>query len=225
MDRDSFKERERALEEGYFRAQDAKLIEQLRQDARLEEIVLALAEHLQVDNPELLRRVIALGVRLDTGPAFLLAPLVQVAWAEAKVTDRERDTVLRLAEARGVEAGSPAHTQLLKWLEERPSDVSSTRRWRSSEVDSPSSRQGNARSASSASCKPAMRWPRRPVVLPRSLAWGAVSLARRRQSLRPFPRRSGGTEGSKGRLEQSPACSRPAIHCAARHSRLLARNS
>jgi hypothetical protein len=77
---------------------------------------------MQVDNPELLRRVIALGVRLDTGPAFLLAPLVQVAWAEGKVTDRERDTVLRLAAARGVEAGSRAHTQLLKWLQERPSD-------------------------------------------------------------------------------------------------------
>jgi hypothetical protein len=123
MDRDSFKERERALEEDYFRAQDAKLIERLREDARLEEIVPALAEHLQVDNPELLRQVIALGVRLDTGPAFLLAPLVQVAWAEGKVTDRERATVLRLAAARGVEAGSPAHTQLLKWLQERPSDA------------------------------------------------------------------------------------------------------
>ena len=122
MDRDSFKERERAQEEGYFRAQDAKLIEKLREDARLEEIVLTLAEQMQVDNPELLRRVIALGVRLDTGAAFLLAPLVQVAWAEGKVTDRERDTVLRLAAARGVEAGSPAHTQLLKWLQERPSD-------------------------------------------------------------------------------------------------------
>ena len=122
MDRDSFKERERAQEEGYFRAQDAKLIEKLREDARLEEIVLTLAEQMQVDNPELLRRVIALGVRLDTGAAFLLAPLVQVAWAEGKVTDRERDTVLRLAAARGVEADSPAHAQLLKWLQERPSD-------------------------------------------------------------------------------------------------------
>jgi hypothetical protein len=122
MDRDSFRERGRAEEEGYFRAQDAKLIEKLRQDARLEEIVLALAEHLRVDRPELLRRVIRLGVTLDTAPAFLLAPLVQVAWAEGRVTDRERDTVLRLAAARGVEAGTPAHAQLLKWLQERPSD-------------------------------------------------------------------------------------------------------
>jgi hypothetical protein len=123
MERDSFKERERAQEEGYFRAQDAKLIEKLREDARLEEIVLALAERLQVDNPELLRRVIALGVTLDTGPAFLLAPLVQVAWAEGKITDRERETVLRLAVARGVEEGSPAYAQLLKWLQERPTDA------------------------------------------------------------------------------------------------------
>lgn len=122
MDRDSFKERERAQEEGYFRAQDARLIEKLREEARLEEIVLALAEHLQVDRPELLRRVIGLGVTLDTAPAFLLAPLVQVAWAEGRVTDRERDTVLRLAAARGVEAGTPAHARLLTWLQERPSD-------------------------------------------------------------------------------------------------------
>ena len=122
MDKDSFKERERAQEEGYFRDQDAKLLEKLREDARLEEIVMVLAEQLQVNNPELLRRVIAHGVTLDTGPAFLLAPLVQVAWAEGNVTDRERDTVLRLAAARGVEVGSPAHTQLLKWLQERPAN-------------------------------------------------------------------------------------------------------
>jgi hypothetical protein len=123
MDKDSLKERGRALEEGYFRTQDAKLLDKLREDARLEEIVLALAQQLEVENPDLLRRVIALGITLDTGPAFLLAPLVQVAWAEGKVTDRERDTVLRLAAARGVEPGSPAHAQLLRWIEERPSDA------------------------------------------------------------------------------------------------------
>jgi hypothetical protein len=122
MERDSFKERERAQEEAYFRGQDAKLIDKLREDAKLEEIARTLAERLQVDNPELLRRVMALGVTRDTGPAFLLAPLVQVAWGEGKVTDRERDTVLRLAAAGGIEAGSPAHAQLLEWLRERPAD-------------------------------------------------------------------------------------------------------
>lgn len=122
MERDSFKERERAQEEAYFRNQDAKIIEKLRQEARLEELARTLAEKLQMDNAELLRRVMALGVTRDTGPAFLLAPLVQVAWGEGNVTDRERDAVLRLAAAGGIDAGSPAHAQLLEWLRQRPAD-------------------------------------------------------------------------------------------------------
>lgn len=123
MEKDIFKERERGLEAAYFRNQDARLIEKLRESARLEEIAVALAEKLQVDNPELLRQVMDLGVTLDTAPAFLLAPLVQVAWAEGEVTEQEHKTVLRLASARGVEESSPAHVQLLAWLRERPADA------------------------------------------------------------------------------------------------------
>ena len=126
MEKDIFKEfqeRGRGQEAAYFRNQDTQLIEKLRESARLEEIAVALAEKLQVDNPELLRRVMDLGVTLDTAPAFLLAPLVQVAWAEGEVTEREHKTVLRLAGARGVEESSPAHAQLLEWLQERPPDA------------------------------------------------------------------------------------------------------
>ena len=65
----------------------------------------------------------ALGVTLDTGPAFLLAPLVQVAWAEGGVTDREREKVLRIAAERGVDTSSPAYTQMQAWLRTRPADA------------------------------------------------------------------------------------------------------
>ena len=122
MDKDMFKERERSLEEEYVRRHEAKLLEKLRERGKLEEIAAALAAKLQVDNPELLRRIVTLGVTLDTGAAFMLAPLVQIAWAEGAVTDRERETVLRLAEERGLEKGSPAHAQLLEWLRVRPAD-------------------------------------------------------------------------------------------------------
>src|SRR5262252_5222993 len=122
MGKEIFKERGRSLEEEYFRKHQAKLLEKLREHGRLEEISEALAVKLQIDNPELLRRIIALGVTLDTGPAFLLAPLVQVAWAEGAVTDRERETVLRLAEERGVERASPSYVQLAEWLRSRPSN-------------------------------------------------------------------------------------------------------
>jgi hypothetical protein len=122
MSGDIFKDRERAYEADWANAHDAALLEELRQRGRLEAITKALATKLQTDQPELLHRVIALGVTLDTGPAFLLAPLVQIAWAEGKVTDQERATVLRLATARGIEADSLAHAQLVAWLAKRPSD-------------------------------------------------------------------------------------------------------
>ena len=64
-----------------------------------------------------------LGINMSTGSALILAPLVQVAWAEGKVTDKERETVLRLAAGRGVEKGSPAEAQLLAWLDRRPDDA------------------------------------------------------------------------------------------------------
>jgi len=122
-DKDIFKERERSLEEEYFRKHEAKLIEKLRERGKLEEITEALAVKLQIDDPALLRRITALGVTLDTGAAFLLAPLVQVAWAEGGVTDRERDTVLRIATQRGIDTSSPAYTQLKEWLRKRPADA------------------------------------------------------------------------------------------------------
>jgi hypothetical protein len=123
MDKDIFKERERSLEEGYFRQHEAKLIEKLRERAKVDEIVEALAVKLQTDDPALLRRIMALGVTLDTGAAFLLAPLVQVAWAEGAVTDREREKVLRIAAERGIQTSSPAYTQLQEWLRTRPVDA------------------------------------------------------------------------------------------------------
>jgi hypothetical protein len=123
MDKDIFKERERSLEEEYFRKHDAKLIEKLRERGKVEEIAEALALKLQIDDPALLQRIMALGVNHDTGPAFLLAPLVQVAWAEGGVTDREREKVLRIATERGVDPASPAYTQLQEWLRKRPADA------------------------------------------------------------------------------------------------------
>ena len=118
-----FNEREKAMEANYFRQQDAQLIEKLRKKAPLDEIALALRDKLQVDNPDLLVRVRDLGITPESAPAFFLAPLVQVAWAEGKVHKQEHDTVLHLARGRGVEPASAAYAQLEIWLRERPSDA------------------------------------------------------------------------------------------------------
>jgi PAS domain-containing protein len=116
---DIFKDRERGFEADHFLKQDAKLLAKLRERAALSEVAQALAEKLKVDNAEL---IVELGITRDTGAAVLLAPLVQVAWAEGQVTEAERNMVLSLAASRGIAPGSPAYAQLEAWLKKRPSD-------------------------------------------------------------------------------------------------------
>jgi hypothetical protein len=115
-------DREKAMEEAYFRQEDAKLLKKLQEKAQLDEIALALGEKLQVDNPDLLTRVRQAGVSLDTAPALFLAPLVQVAWAAGSPSRAERQAVLRLARGRGIDRISPAYAQLDDWLKKRPPD-------------------------------------------------------------------------------------------------------
>ncbi len=120
--RDILHKRGQANEAVYFHKHDAVLLERLRQQATLSEVVKALAEKLQVDNRGLLEQIMSLGVTLDTGAAFVLSPLVKVAWADGGVSDAERETIIRIAEARGIAAGSPDMTLLMQWLEKRPAD-------------------------------------------------------------------------------------------------------
>ena len=120
MSKDTFRDRERAEEEAYFHQRDAVLIEKLRHRAKLDEIVHALAEKLQIEEPALVAKIKQLGVTRDIGSAFVLAPLVEVAWADGHVSHAEHQAVLRLAERRGVVAGSADHAQLLEWLKHRP---------------------------------------------------------------------------------------------------------
>ena len=122
MAKDIFRDRERGEEQAYFRQEDARLIAKLRQKAQFSEIAHALAEKLHADEPALLERIQKLGVTLDTGSAFILAPLVEVAWIDGDVSHAERDTILHIAEQRGVSPGSADYRQLLDWLAHRPPD-------------------------------------------------------------------------------------------------------
>lgn len=119
---DLFKDRERGFEADYFRKQDAKLLEKLRERAELSEVAQALAEKLRIENADLMRHIVELGITSETGAAVLVMPLVQVAWASGEVSEEERDMVLALAASRGIEPGSPAYVQLETWLTTRPPD-------------------------------------------------------------------------------------------------------
>jgi hypothetical protein len=51
-----------------------------------------------------------------------LVPLVKTAWAEGRVTKRERHLVFEAAMRMGVKPGTPTHRRLAEWLELHPTD-------------------------------------------------------------------------------------------------------
>jgi hypothetical protein len=121
-DKDAFAERERLLEEDYFRRKEKEIIEKMRRSARAEAERQQLARQTGVADEEVLRDLQELGYTPETLMLLYLVPLIQTAWAEGSVSGRERDLIVKAARSRGIEAGSAADAQLNLWLTERPSE-------------------------------------------------------------------------------------------------------
>ena len=121
-DKELFGDRRRTQEEEYFRRQERELIEKLAQRGREEATRRRMAEHTGVADDEILRDLQALGYTPETVMLLHLVPLLQMAWAEGSVSDRERDLILEAARARGIDKDSAADRQLAAWLTDRPSD-------------------------------------------------------------------------------------------------------
>jgi tellurite resistance protein len=113
-------DRRRALEEEFFRRQDERLRERLRAEEhrRAEKAELSTASGITDD--VLLTKLLALGIHARTLAPLALVPLVEVAWADGKLEDKERAAVLRAAEASGLQADSPGYGLLGGWLATRP---------------------------------------------------------------------------------------------------------
>jgi hypothetical protein len=121
-DKDAFADRKRALEEEYFQKKERELIEKLHRRAALEAERRTLSEIIGVRDQEVLNDLQELGYTPETLNLLHLVPLVQVAWAEGKVSGRERELILEAAAARGVREGSTAYQKLSEWLAKRPDD-------------------------------------------------------------------------------------------------------
>jgi hypothetical protein len=109
-------------EERYFLEKEAEVRKKVR--AELEAKAKAAAERQAIasqvgGDEQLAQRVHDLGFDADTVPALHLLPLVAVAWADDKVTARERQAVLQVAELHGIQSGSKAWLLLESILEQR----------------------------------------------------------------------------------------------------------
>ena len=112
--------RKKALEETFFAKQNQALVDELRQKRDREAARQALAGLAGIGDNAVLDRLIELEIGPDTWSAISLVPLVETAWADGDVDEKERRAVLAAAEANGAGPNSPGYQLLEGWLESRP---------------------------------------------------------------------------------------------------------
>lgn len=120
MDQEILGDRRKALEESFFSKENEKLRRELKEKAALKKKEHALSEVSGIHDEAVLDHLIALDIGSDTLTALTMVPLVQVAWADGDVDEKERSAILEAAEQVGVHKDSPSADLLEEWLKFKP---------------------------------------------------------------------------------------------------------
>jgi uncharacterized tellurite resistance protein B-like protein len=120
MSSDVFAKRRQAFESVFFAQQDRKLIEKVRVLLEKEHPRDTLKKFTGIQDEKVIDTLVALHVNHDTLAAFALYPLVEVAWADGKVDEREREAFFAAAAEVGIQEGTPGHEALRQFLKETP---------------------------------------------------------------------------------------------------------
>jgi uncharacterized tellurite resistance protein B-like protein len=120
MAEDAFERRRKSLEEEFFIRREHQLVEKLRKQLEKEQPRETLKQLTGIQDESVIDTLVSLHVDRDTLAAFALYPLVEVAWADGKVDDREREAFLAAAAEHGLSAGTPGHEALREFLKESP---------------------------------------------------------------------------------------------------------
>jgi uncharacterized tellurite resistance protein B-like protein len=118
MSEKGLQDRRRSLEESFFQGEREDL--RARIAAEQEEAVESIAAATGLSDAALLERLAGLGIRAETLAALTLVPLVEVAWADGEMDEREQDAILRGAESTGLRPDSPSYGLLELWTRDRP---------------------------------------------------------------------------------------------------------
>jgi hypothetical protein len=113
-------DRKKALEESFFAKQNAALLERMREQRENQAHAEDLARASGIRDPEVIEKLVALGLDAASWAALSLVPLVEVAWADGSLDARERNAILSAAADHGIAPGSPSQALLDSWLAARP---------------------------------------------------------------------------------------------------------
>jgi len=118
MSNDSLADRGKELEEAFFRQMNQKLTEKLQAENKKKLDKDAISKLTGISSDELLERLVALKLGASTVAAFGILPVVEVAWADGRIDDKEQRAVLEASKQAGL-TGTAAEI-VEAWLKDRP---------------------------------------------------------------------------------------------------------
>ena len=110
----------KSLEEAVFFKKDTELIAQQREKLRKEQTQKSISDASGISNPDIRARLVELKVTPEMATSLSIVPLIEVAWADGEVDDKERMAVLAGAEKCGLAKGRLDYEMLKLWLERKP---------------------------------------------------------------------------------------------------------
>lgn len=113
-------QRRRAFEEEFFAKQNQQLLAKVRETLEVEHPREVLRATTGIHDDAILDTLVSLHVNHDTLAAFALYPLVEVAWADGAVDEKEREAFMKAAAEHGIHVGTPGHDALRRFLKETP---------------------------------------------------------------------------------------------------------
>jgi len=111
----------RNLEELYFKEKNDKALARLRELAQMKETCKALSDVSGITDEAVLNRLVALNVRPEILATLAAIPLVEVAWADGDVDEKERAAILRAAASVEFGKNKVDFPLLESWLDKKPS--------------------------------------------------------------------------------------------------------
>ncbi len=110
----------RSLEDEFFFKKDIELMEKQRVLKQMKETKEAIKEVSGIQDENLLQRLVELNIRPETVASLVIVPLIEVAWANGSMDQKEKEAVLATINKFGWSNNSIDYILLKRWLEHKP---------------------------------------------------------------------------------------------------------
>jgi tellurite resistance protein len=112
--------RRQTLEDMFFYEQDRRIIEQRARLQQMKQTKASLATVSGIHDDALLEKLIELKIGPETLATLIGIPLIEVAWADGKMDEKERKKLFEYAENAGLRQKGLDAKIMSAWLEKKP---------------------------------------------------------------------------------------------------------